>query len=237
MIVTDYTGLPGWMAIPLSLLLGLACGLLNGLLIVKFKLSAFIVTLGMLIVLRGLQIGITGGKSLFELPPSFPWLGRTHWGDVPVSVVLCGVLYIAAMFVMGYLRQGRAIYAIGGNAAAARAAGIRNDRVVISVFMLAGLLAGLAGMLTAGRLGSVAANQGDGWIFTVMAACVIGGISLSGGRGTIFGALSGVLVLGLINNILVLAGVSAQWNRAIYGVIILVALILSRLTTGEGQTS
>ena len=108
---------------------------------------------------------------------------------------------------------------------------------VISVFMLAGLLAGLAGMLTAGRLGSVAANQGDGWIFTVMAACVIGGISLSGGRGTIFGALSGVLVLGLINNILVLAGVSAQWNRAIYGVIILVALILSRLTTGEGQTS
>ena len=238
MIVTDYyTGLPGWTAIPICLLLGLAGGLLNGLLIVKFKLSAFIVTLGMLIVLRGLQVGFTGGKSLFLLPSEFPWLGRTRWSSVPVSVVLCGVLYIAAIFAMGYLRQGRAIYAIGGNAAAARAAGIRTDRIVISVFMLAGLLAALAGMLTAGRLGSVAANQGQGWIFTVMAASVIGGVSLNGGRGTIFGALSGVLVLGLIENILVLAGVSAQWDQAIYGVIILVALILSRLTSGEEQTS
>jgi simple sugar transport system permease protein/ribose transport system permease protein len=238
MIVTDYyTGLPGWTAIPICLLLGLAGGLLNGLLIVKFKLSAFIVTLGMLIVLRGLQVGFTGGKSLFLLPSKFPWLGRTRWSSVPVSVVLCGVLYIGAIFAMGYLRQGRSIYAIGGNAAAARAAGIRTDRIVISVFMLAGLLAALAGMLTAGRLGSVAANQGQGWIFTVMAASVIGGVSLNGGRGTIFGALSGVLVLGLIENILVLAGVSAQWDQAIYGVIILVALVLSRLTSGEEQTS
>ncbi|WP_246017326.1 ABC transporter permease [Micromonospora pisi] len=121
------------------------------------------------------------------------------------------------------------------NADAARAAGIRTDRVVFIVFMIAGVLAALAGLLMTGRLGSVAAAQGQGMIFTVFAAAVIGGVSMDGGKGTLFGALCGVIVLGLINNILTLAGVFAQWIQAIYGLIILVALLLARLTTGKAQ--
>jgi ribose/xylose/arabinose/galactoside ABC-type transport system permease subunit len=223
------------LAIPICLLVGLAVGAFNGLLILRFGLSAFIVTLGMLIVLRGVQIGITGGQNLFELPPSVEYLGTARWLGAPASIWICGVLFAAGIAVLGFFRHGRAVYAIGGNRDAARAAGIRTDRVMWVVFMVGGVLAALAGLLMTGRLGSVAAAQGQGMIFTVFAAAVIGGVSMEGGKGTLFGALCGVIVLGLINNILTLAGVSAQWIQAIYGLIILTALILARLTTGKAQ--
>ncbi|MEV4811692.1 ABC transporter permease [Micromonospora avicenniae] len=229
------TELPASLAIVLCLLTGLAIGAFNGLLILRFKLSAFIVTLGMLIVLRGLQIGITGGQNLFDIPPSVLYLGSAVWLGVPASIWISGSLFVVGIVALGYFRHGRSVYAIGGNTDAARAAGIRTDRVVWVVLMIGGLLAALAGLLMTGRLGSVAAAQGDGMIFTVFAAAVIGGISLDGGKGTLFGALCGVVVLGLINNILTLAGVSAQWIQAIYGAIILVALILARLTSGKAQ--
>ncbi|SNT27327.1 simple sugar transport system permease protein/ribose transport system permease protein [Asanoa hainanensis] len=224
-----------YLAIPLCLLVGLAVGAFNGLLILRFGLSAFIVTLGMLIVLRGLQIGITGGQNLFELPMSVLYLGNAVWLGLPASIWICGILFAIGIAVLGFFRHGRAVYAIGGNRDAARAAGIRVDRVMWTVFIVGGLLAALAGLLMTGRLGSVAAAQGDGMIFTVFAAAVIGGVSMEGGKGTLFGALCGVIVLGLINNILTLAGVSAQWIQAIYGLIILVALMLARLTTGKAQ--
>jgi len=223
------------LAIPICLLVGVAIGAFNGLLILRFGLSAFIVTLGMLIVLRGVQIGITGGQNLFDLPPSVLYLGNAVWLGLPASIWLCGGLFAAGIAVLGFFRHGRAVYAVGGNVDAARAAGIRTDRVVWVVFMVGGLLAALAGLLMTGRLGSVAAAQGQGMIFTVFAAAVIGGVSMEGGKGTLFGALCGVIVLGLINNILTLAGVSAQWIQAIYGLIILVALMLARLTTGKAQ--
>ncbi|GGK71502.1 sugar ABC transporter permease [Sphaerisporangium melleum] len=229
------TDLPVALGVPICLLIGMLVGAFNALLILRFKLSAFIVTLGMLIVLRGLQIGFTGGQNLFALPESFLYLGNARWLGLPASVWICAVAYAAGIVTLGYFRHGRAVYAIGGNADAARAAGVRTDRVMWTVFVVAGLLAALAGLLMTGRLGSVAAAQGDGMIFTVFAAAVIGGISLDGGKGTLFGALCGVLVLGLINNILTLAGVSAQWIQAIYGGIILIALMLARLTTGKAQ--
>jgi simple sugar transport system permease protein/ribose transport system permease protein len=229
------TDWPSVLAIPLCLFIGLLIGAFNGLLILRFKLSAFIVTLGMLIVLRGLQIGFTGGQNLFALPESFLYLGNARWLGLPASVWICGVLFIVGIGALGYFRHGRALYAIGGNVDAARAAGVRADRVVWVVFMIGGVLAALAGLLMTGRLGSVAAAQGSGMIFTVFAAAVIGGVSLDGGKGTLFGALCGVLVLGLINNILTLAGVSAQWIQAIYGGIILVALMLARVTSGKAQ--
>ncbi|MFC3505613.1 ABC transporter permease [Micromonospora krabiensis] len=229
------TELPASLAIALCLLTGLVVGAFNGLLILRFKLSAFIVTLGMLIVLRGLQIGITGGQNLFDIPPSVLYLGSAVWLGVPASIWISGTLFLVGIVALGFFRHGRAVYAIGGNTDAARAAGIRTDRMVWVVLMIGGLLAALAGLLMTGRLGSVAAAQGDGMIFTVFAAAVIGGISLDGGKGTLFGALCGVIVLGLINNILTLAGVSAQWIQAIYGGIILVALILARLTSGKAQ--
>lgn len=229
------TELPGWLAVPITLLAGFAIGCLNGLLIVKFRLNGFIVTLGMLITLRGLLNGISGGQTFFGLPESMTWLGTTQWLGIPASIWVSLVLFAAGIFALGYTRVGRSLYAIGGNAAAAKAGGIRVDRTIWITLIIAGGLAALAGLMLAGRLGSVAAVSGEGWIFTVFAAAVIGGISLNGGKGTIFGAFTGILLLFTVQNVLTLAGVSANWINFLNGAIILGALVVSRLASGKDQ--
>jgi simple sugar transport system permease protein len=227
--------LPGWAGVPLTLLVGVLVGVINGLLIVRFKLHGFVVTLGMLIVLRGLLTGISGGQTFFGLPASMLYLGTHLWFGVPVEVYLCFLLFAVGIGVLGYTRHGRSLYAIGGNVDAARAAGIRTDRVLAGVLIVASVLAALGGLMLSGRLASVAAAQGNGAIFTVFAAAVIGGVSLNGGKGTVFGAFTGILLLYMIQNVLTLAGVPAQWISALNGAIILVALIVSRITSGKAQ--
>jgi simple sugar transport system permease protein len=229
----------GWLSgawsIPLTLAAGAVIGWVNGLLIVRFRLNGFIVTLGMLIVLRGLLTGITGGKTFFNLPSSMIYLGNAVWLGLPASVWICLILYAVAIAVTGYTRFGRSLYAVGGNPDAARAAGIRVSRVLWAALVIGSMLAALGGLLLTGRLASVAASQGNGAIFTVFAAAVIGGVSLNGGRGTVFGAFTGILLLYMIQNVLTLAGVPAQWINALNGAIILIALIISRITSGQAQ--
>ncbi|MEU7986939.1 ABC transporter permease [Streptosporangium canum] len=227
--------LPGILAIPLCLLIGGLVGAFNGFLIMRFQLSAFIVTLAMMIVVHGLQLGLTQGKSLFELPESFLYLGSATWLGLPAAIWITGLLFAAAIVALGYFRAGRSLYAIGGNADAARAAGIRVERVLWIVFIIGGVIAALAGVLETGRLGGISANQGVGWIFMAFAAAVIGGVSMDGGKGTILGALTGVLVIGLVENILTLKGVPGEWKQLVYGSIILVALMISRLAGGKAQ--
>lgn len=224
----------GW-AIPVTLLVGVVIGVVNAVLIVRFGLNGFIVTLGMLIVLRGLLTGISGGQTFFDLPTSMMYLGSAVWFGVPASIWICLVLFAVGVVVLGFTSIGRSLYAIGGNVDAAKAAGIRTDRVLAGALIAASLLAALGGLLLSGRLASVAAAQGNGAIFTVFAAAVIGGVSLNGGRGTVFGAFTGILLLYLIQNVLTLAGVPAQWIGALNGAIILVALVLSRITSGRTQ--
>jgi simple sugar transport system permease protein len=224
----------GW-AIPVTLLVGVVIGVANAVLIVRFGLNGFIVTLGMLIVLRGLLTGISGGQTFFDLPVSMMYLGSAIWFGVPASIWVCLVLFAVGVVVLGFTSIGRSLYAIGGNVDAAKAAGIRTDRVLVGALVVASLLAALGGLLLSGRLASVAAAQGNGAIFTVFAAAVIGGVSLNGGRGTVFGAFTGILLLYLIQNVLTLAGVPAQWIGALNGAIILIALVLSRITSGRNQ--
>jgi simple sugar transport system permease protein len=226
---------PGAWSVPIVLAAGALIGAFNGLLIVRFGLNAFIVTLGMLITLRGLLTGISSGKTFFNLPASFRYLGTATWLGLPASIWICLFAYTAGILVLALLRPGRALYAIGGNVDAARAAGIRAGRTLWLTLVVAGVLAALAGLLLSGRLASVASSQGSGWIFTVFAAAVIGGVSLNGGRGTLFGAFTGILLLYLIQNVLTLGGVPAQWIDALNGGIILVALVLARVTTGKAQ--
>jgi len=233
-----FTGLdllPGWTTVPVCLLVGALIGLINGLVVTKVRINAFILTLGMLIALRGLQLGISGGNSIFELPGSFKYLGHTAWLGLPVSLWICGIIFAVAIVALGWLRHGRSLYAIGGNAEAARAAGIRTDRVLLIVFITASTLAALAGVLYVGHYGSISADQGSGWIFKVFAAAVIGGVSLNGGRGSLFGALTGVVALQLILNVMNFARVPPAWDQLVYGVIILMALVVSRFTSGEAQ--
>jgi simple sugar transport system permease protein len=227
--------LPGAWAVPVTLLVGALVGVLNALLIIRFGLNGFIVTLGMLIVLRGILTGISGGQTFFQLPESMLYLGTAQWAGMPASIWICLILFAVAIVVLGWTSFGRSLYAIGGNVDASRAAGIRTDRVLWIVIVTGSLLAALAGLLLSGRLASVASAQGNGYIFTVFAAAVIGGISLNGGRGTMFGAFTGILLLFMIQNVLTLAGVPAQWIGALNGLIILVALTISRITGGKVQ--
>ncbi|MGW2543520.1 ABC transporter permease [Kitasatospora sp. NPDC001574] len=226
---------PGAWAVPVTLAVGAVVGVLNALLIIRFGLNGFIVTLGMLIVLRGILTGLSGGQTFFQLPPSMLYLGTAEWFGMPASIWICLALFAVAVVLLGWTGFGRSLYAIGGNVDAAKAAGIRTDRVLWIVIVSGSVLAALAGLLLSGRLASVAAAQGDGYIFTVFAAAVIGGISLNGGKGTMFGAFSGILLLFMIQNVLTLGGVPAQWIGALNGLIILVALIISRITGGKAQ--
>ncbi|KOV96997.1 ATPase [Streptomyces sp. NRRL B-1140] len=227
--------LPGGLSIPVTLAVGLLIGVVNSVLIIRFGLNGFIVTLGMLIVLRGILTGISGGQTFFQLPSSMLYLGTAEWLGMPASIWICLALFAIAIVVLGWTSFGRSLYAIGGNVDAAKAAGIRTDRVLWIVIVTGSLLAALAGLMLSGRLASVASAQGNGYIFTVFAAAVIGGISLNGGKGTVFGAFSGILLLFMIQNVLTLAGVPAQWIGALNGLIILVALTISRITGGKVQ--
>ncbi|MET0234024.1 MAG: ABC transporter permease [Kibdelosporangium sp.] len=227
--------LPGGWSVPVTLAAGVLIGAVNALFIIRFGLNGFIVTLGMLIVLRGILTGISGGQTFFQLPESMLYLGSAQWLGMPASVWVCLILFAVGMVVLGFTTFGRSLYAIGGNVDAAKASGIRTDRVLWIVLVTASVLAALSGLLLSGRLASVASAQGNGYIFTVFAAAVIGGISLNGGKGTVFGAFTGILLLFLIQNVLTLGGVPAQWIGALNGAIILIALALSRVTGGKAQ--
>ena len=223
------------LGIAVLLVVGACVGMINGLLIVKARLNGFIVTLGMTIVLAGLQLGIVGGNTLFNLPSAFTYLGAANIGVVPVSFLMAALIFVAVGLFLRYHRIGRAIYAVGGNQDAARAAGIKVDRIRIGVYVAGSVLAALGGLMEAGRVSAVTGQQGyqEGIIFSVFAAAVIGGVSLKGGRGNMVGAASGVVLLGLVQNILDLSQVSNYWIEAVTGGVILVALVLARIVGGE----
>src|SRR5690349_12859373 len=207
--------------------IGAAVGLFNGFMIVKLRFTAFIFTLAMLILLAGLQQGIVSGRTIYGMPPSFIYLGGAYWAGFPVSAWVTSAVFLAAALFLRYHRTGRAIYAIGGNLEAARAAGIKIDRVRIGVFCVAGLLASIGGLMTAGQVLTVTANQGNNLIFTVFAAAVIGGIALEGGRGRMVGAFTGVVLLGMTNEVLVLRNTPTSWSDAVTGATILLPLVLA----------
>jgi simple sugar transport system permease protein len=224
-----------YLAIVALLAVGATVGTVNGLLIVKGRLNGFIVTLGMTIVLAGLQLGIVGGNSIFNLPAVFNYLGSASIGTVPVSFIVAAIIFAGVGLFLRYHRVGRAIYAVGGSLEAARAAGIKVDRIRIGVYVAGSVLAAVGGLMEAGRVSAVTGQQGyqEGIIFSVFAAAVIGGVSLKGGRGNMIGAASGVILLGLVQNILDLSQVSNYWIEAVTGGVILVALILARIIGGE----
>jgi len=222
-----------FLGIAIVLLVGLVVGAFNGFLVIKLGFNAFIFTLAMLILLAGIQVGIVSGRTIYHLPDAFIYLGSQYLLGVPVSVWVTGAIFLISALFLRYHRVGRAIYAIGGNTEAARAAGIHVDRIRIGVFIVASILAALAGLMTAGQVVAVTASQGNNLIFSVFAAAVIGGISLEGGRGRMVGALTGVILLALVQNILILSQIQTFWIDAATGLIILIALGLARLIGTE----
>jgi simple sugar transport system permease protein len=228
--------LPSWMGLVVALGTAGLIGYFNGFMVVRVGLNPFISTLGLLVLLRGGVLIVSNGRSIYSPGPALTYLGSAKIFGLPVSVLVFVIVAVVIGLVFKYHRYGRALYAIGGNEDAARAAGINVDRVIWSAFVFAALLAGLAGVLMTGRLDSAVTTQGQGIIFSAFAAAVIGGVSLGGGRGTMVGLVSGVLLIGVINNLLTLAQVPSFYVQASTGAVIIVAAILttvaSRRSTG-----
>jgi ribose/xylose/arabinose/galactoside ABC-type transport system permease subunit len=228
-----------FLAIGAMLLVGVLIGWINGFLITKLKMNNFIVTVAMLMIIRGVIYAISPGKSASFLPEAFNWLGggtllRLTQSNgkplvIPTAALFMILSFLVAYIVTRYRRFGRNMYAIGSNRAAAESTGINSARIIMAVYIISGLCAALAGLLDAGRMDSATPRTGSGLIFPVQAAAVIGGISLFGGRGSMVGAFGGILLWGIIDSGLNLLQVSPFWIEVARGALLLFAMLLDAL--------
>jgi ribose transport system permease protein len=208
---------------------GLALGWFNGLAITRFKLPPFVATLGMLSIGRGLTMLWTNGFPITALGPTFGFIGAGFLLGVPMAVWISAALVVLFYLVSIHTTLGRYIYAVGGSEKAAACAGLNVDRIKIWVYTLAGGLAAVAGLILTARLDAADPKAGLGYELDSIAAVVIGGTSLSGGRGSILGTVLGCLIIGVLNNGLVLLEVSPFWQQVIKGLVILVAVAVDKM--------
>ena len=222
-----YAGLSVPIGVPVlvALLIGALTGWVNGALIARFRIPPFIATLGMMTVARGFAL-IYSNKPLSQLTPEYNFIGQGAIAGVPFPVIVLLVVAVLTHIMLNNTRFGRYIYALGGNEQAARISGVNIDRVKIGVYTLAGLLSGLAGLVVSSRVGSGQPGQGVGIELDAIAAAVIGGTSLSGGIGTIWGTIVGALIIGVLDNGLILLNVDQYWITIVKGTIIVVAVII-----------
>ncbi len=218
-------GTPIFLAVLASLSIGAGVGVLNGVMITKWRIPPFIATLGTLTVGRGLTLMYTQGKPVTSLPESFRFIGAGSLGPIPMPIVVAVITFVLAYILLTRTRTGEYIYMIGDNPTAARLAGIGTDRIVILVYAIAGLCAALAGLVLIARLDSAQPVIGVGYEFNAIAAVVVGGTSFAGGEGTLIGTLLGALLLETLNNGLNLMNVSSLWEQVVKGVVIAAALL------------
>lgn len=218
----------------LSMLIGLGAGALmgglNGFLITTFRLSALVLTIGMLTTYKGLNLAVTRGRTITGIPREIRFYGQGMFLGIPVPALFLAGVFIVAWFVTKRTVFGRNMYALGNSREAARMVGIPTKRVRITTYAISGAMAGLAGILMSMRIASAQPSIGDIWLLPSIAGPVIGGIAITGGEGSITGALIGGAIMGVISNIVVLGGVSLYWQEVINGLIVVAAVIFDSLT-------
>ncbi|MEV4009766.1 ABC transporter permease [Nonomuraea angiospora] len=228
------SGLPWPLATLVALAVGIGCGLVNAALIAYGKLPPFIATLAMLGVARGLALVVSQGSPI-EMPEAVSHLGDTVGGYLPVPVLVMALMGVIAAVVLNRTYAGRAMYAIGGNEEAARLSGIAVSRQKLVTYALSGAFAAVAGIVLASRLASAQPQAASGYELDAIAAVVIGGASLSGGKGRALGTLVGALILAVLRNGLNLLSVSAFWQQVVIGVVIALAVLLDTLRRRSGR--
>ena len=216
-------------AIIAGIFIGLALGWFNGMAITRFKLPPFVATLGMLSIGRGLTMLWTNGFPITALGPTFGFIGAGFWLGVPTAIWISAALVGLFYFISIHTKLGRFIYAVGGSEKAAAFAGLRVNNIKVWVYTLGGGLAAVAGLILTARLDAADPKAGLGYELDSIAAVVIGGTSLSGGRGSILGTVLGCLIIGVLNNGLVLMEVSPFWQQVIKGFVILAAVAMDKL--------
>jgi len=220
------------LSVPLAMLTGLALGaalgMFSGLLVSRLRIPPFIATLGLMTVSRGLALTYTQGMPITALPASFNFLGAGSIGPIPMPIIVAGLIFLIGYFILTRTSLGFYIYSLGDNPVAARLSGISVSKVILFVYALSGFLSALAGMVLIGRLDSAQPSAGYGYEFDAIAAVVVGGTSLAGGEGSLFGTLVGALLIGVLNNGLNLLNISALWEGVVKGAVIALALLLYR---------
>jgi len=221
---------PAWLAVPVSLLIAIGVGgligSLNGLLVVRLNMSAFIITLASFIWVRGLVVAVSGGRSAQDLAPAIRFFGIQRFLGLPLTAWIAISTFVVFSLILAKTPFGRHLLMIGGNQTATFRAGIRVNRNLVIAFVLAGAIAGLAGWLLAVRTSGATANLGVGMLFNAFAAVVIGGVSLKGGQGSLPGVYAGVLLLASINTAINLMGLPANFTQVIHGLLVLAAVLL-----------
>jgi len=212
----------------LGILIGGLFGLTNGSLVSLFNISPFVVTLGMMSFSRGLALMITNGQSIYGLPDSFSYLGTEYIGPFPVPLIIAGFIFVISYVILRRTRFGRYIYATGGNEKAAKISGINVRLIKTSAYVYCGLLTGLASVVISSRVNSGQPNLGTGAPLESIAAVVIGGVSLFGGEGKLWGVFLGVVVLSLISNSLNILNVNSYLQMMIMAMVIILAVIVDR---------
>ncbi len=231
-LVRDYPNILTIIPVTVGLLVGAVNGFLNGLLITKGRILPIIVTLGMMYISRGMTFVISQGKwvSSYQFTDQFLSLSNGRFLGINNLIVIAILLYIFFIFFIKYTPTGRRIYAVGSSEESAYINGLNTHRLVILVYTIMGLLAGLCGILWVARFASAQSDSAIGYEFTVIAACVLGGVSLQGGYGKISGVFLGVILLGILQNALPLINISPFWQNALQGTIILFAVISNVLS-------
>jgi inositol transport system permease protein len=228
----------GWpLAALAAVAVGIAGGWLQGQAITRFKVPPFVVTLGGMSVFRGAALLFAGGGPISGFDPDYVWWGQGKIGPVPVPVIIFVAFAILAHVALRYTRYGRQVYAVGGNPEAARLSGLNVRRVISSVYVIMGFFAGLGAFVLSARLNSSEAVAGIGYELTVIASVVIGGTSLFGGVGTIFGTVVGTVLIGVLLNGLVLLDVSSYIQQIIIGVIIVLAVAFDTFAKSRKRTA
>lgn len=239
--IRDYAGAQsaGTGGMLLACLAGMAAcalaGAFSGLMITRFAIPPFIVTLAMMLVASGLAYTLAEGQSIYQIPDSFVWLGRgADVLNLPNAVLLMLILYVAAHVVMTQMRIGRYLYAVGGNREAAHISGVPVNRVLMFAYTVSGLLAGLGGVVMASQLKSGSPTYGGMYELYVIAAVVVGGTSLSGGKGSMLGTLTGAFIIAVIQNGMNLTNVESYTQKVVLGAVILGAVLVDRLRRRQG---
>lgn len=236
-LILKSEALPPFLLTVVAILVGLSIGTLSGaisgLMITRFNIAPFIITLAMMTICRGVAMLFSNGLSIGNLPPAFSFLGRGHVGIIPVPVIIMLIIFVFGHLLLTQTQFGRYIYAIGGNEEATRLSGVQTKRTKFLVYLLAGLLTSLSGVVLSARLGAGVPNSGLMYELYVIASVVVGGTSLMGGSGRISGTFFGVMIIGVLYNGLNLMNISSYWQQVILGLVIVAAVLLDNYLKRE----
>ncbi len=216
-----------------ALAVGAVAGLVNGLLVTRVQLAPFIVTLGTMTFYRGLALSYTNGQPILSLPDNFKNVLGGNIAGFPIPLLVALLLVGAFTLLLKFTKTGQYILAIGGNAEAVRLSGINTSRYITLTYVISGVLAAFAALVLIAQLGAAEPILGSGWELSAIAASVVGGTSLSGGKGNVVGALLGALLLSMLQNVLTLLGVQAFYQLLATGLIIIGAMVIDRYTRGS----